>query len=237
MPRCVITWRTDAGLSPERSSSFVQRSSGCSSCSAGCPVWARPCWPARWRSVSGRPICVSMPSRLLCGGRVLLTISRPVSPPMSLRTRWPKVSLAAGAAVVVDAVNPVEDARRGWRDLAHRVARPLRFIEVVCLDESEHRRRVASRTADLEEHTVPTWTDVQNREYEPWTEPASDPRRPASLLAHECLAQALRLHRHLSPVDHQVMRLADLSRLTAELDGLPRGVAKGCSTGAIGGAW
>src|SRR3954453_18682463 len=54
-------------------------------------------------------------------------------------------SLAAGARVVVDAVNPVEEARRGWRDLAHRLSSPLRMIEVVCLDEAEHRRRVEAR--------------------------------------------------------------------------------------------
>jgi predicted kinase len=51
-------------------------------------------------------------------------------------------SLAAGAPVVVDAVNPVEDARKGWRDLAQRLGEPLRVIEVTCLDETEHRRRV-----------------------------------------------------------------------------------------------
>ncbi len=80
-------------------------------------------------------------------------------------------SLEAGVTVVVDAVNPVEEARRGWRDLAQRLATPVRTIEVVCLDEVEHRRRVESRTADLEGHTVPTWRDVQQREYEPWDEP------------------------------------------------------------------
>ena len=112
------------------------------------------------------------------------------SPPDVVAHTVAEGSLAAGAAVVVDAVNPVEDARRGWRDLAQRVTRPLRFIEVVCLDESEHRRRVGSRTADLEEHTVPTWTDVQNREYEPWDEPRLT-LDTASLSPTECLAQAL----------------------------------------------
>jgi predicted kinase len=99
-------------------------------------------------------------------------------------------SLEAGGPVVVDAVNPVEDARRGWRDLAHRLAKPLRVIEVVCLDEPEHRRRVELRTADLEGHVVPTWSDVQDREYEPW-----DERRltvdTATASPTECLAQVL----------------------------------------------
>ena len=80
-------------------------------------------------------------------------------------------TLAAGVPVVVDAVNPVEDARRGWHDLAQRLPRPVRMIEVVCLDEVEHRRRVESRTADLEAHAPPTWDEVLDRRYEPWEEP------------------------------------------------------------------
>jgi predicted kinase len=99
-------------------------------------------------------------------------------------------SLAAGATVVVDAVNPVEEARQGWRDLAHGLAKPLRVVEVVCLDETEHRRRVESRTADLEGHTVPTWRDVQGREYEPWDEPRLT-LDTATASPVECVAQAL----------------------------------------------
>lgn len=99
-------------------------------------------------------------------------------------------SLEAGAAVVVDAVNPVEAARRGWRDLAQRLAKPLHVVEVVCLDEAEHRRRVESRTADLEGHRVPTWPEVQGREYEPWNESRltvdTSTKSPA-----ECLEQVL----------------------------------------------
>ncbi|MGH3049884.1 MAG: AAA family ATPase [Gaiellaceae bacterium] len=99
-------------------------------------------------------------------------------------------SLAAGATVVVDAVNPVEEAREGWRDLARRLAKPLRIVEVVCLDESEHRRRVESRTADLEGHDLPTWREVQDREYEPWHEPRLTVDTATASPA-ECLAQVL----------------------------------------------
>jgi predicted kinase len=77
-------------------------------------------------------------------------------------------SLAAGSSVVVDAVNAVEAARKTWRDLAARAHKPLRIIEVVCSDEDEHRRRVESRSVDLEGHYVPSWPDVVSREYEPW---------------------------------------------------------------------
>lgn len=80
-------------------------------------------------------------------------------------------SLGAGATVVVDAVNPVEAARRGWRELSRRAGVPMRVIEVVCSDAVEHRRRVEVRRADLDGHEVPAWADVTSREYEPWREP------------------------------------------------------------------
>jgi predicted kinase len=99
-------------------------------------------------------------------------------------------SMAAGASVVVDAVNPVEVARRGWRDLAHGLSKPLRVVEVVCRDEAEHRRRVESRTADLEAHEVPTWREVEDREYEPWDEPRLTIDTSSATQA-ECLAQVL----------------------------------------------
>jgi len=79
--------------------------------------------------------------------------------------------LSLGATVVVDAVNPVEEARRGWRELAARHGVRLRLCEVVCSDRDEHRRRVEKRDSDLDGLKVPTWDDVIKREYEPWTEP------------------------------------------------------------------
>ena len=95
--------------------------------------------------------------------------------------------LRAGSSVVVDAVNDVEAARQAWRDLAARTNKPLRIIEVICSDQSEHRRRVEARSVDLEEHYVPTWADVLGREYEPW----HDPRLivDTNRLLAECLLQ------------------------------------------------
>lgn len=78
--------------------------------------------------------------------------------------------LRAGTPVVVDAVNPVEEARRAWRELAQRAGAVLRVVEVVCSDRDEHRRRVEQRRADIDGHKVPTWQQVMNRHYEPWSE-------------------------------------------------------------------
>jgi len=79
-----------------------------------------------------------------------------------------EAQLALDLSAVVDAVNPVEEARQGWRDLAAAFQKPLREIEVVCSDREEHRRRVQSRQPDLAGHTVPTWEEVSRWRYEPW---------------------------------------------------------------------
>jgi predicted kinase len=94
---------------------------------------------------------------------------------MGTPSRWSEElgeASTAGRAgvVVVDAVNPVEAAREGWRNLAASRNLRSRVIEVVCSDESEHRRRVSARESDLPGFAVPTWEQVSRREYEPWSE-------------------------------------------------------------------
>lgn len=78
--------------------------------------------------------------------------------------------LNAGRPVVADAVNNVGAARRSWAVLARDCAVPLRFVQVVCSDEPEHRRRVETRTAQMPGHGVPTWQQVQHRPWESLTE-------------------------------------------------------------------
>ena len=41
-------------------------------------------------------------------------------------------------------------------------------IELVCSNLAEHQKRVETRQADIAEHKLPIWQDVQKREYEPW---------------------------------------------------------------------
>ena len=71
--------------------------------------------------------------------------------------------IALGHDVVVDAVNAVEPARDEWRQLAERTGTLLRFIEVHCSDEREHRRRLESRDRGLGDFREPTWESVQAR--------------------------------------------------------------------------
>ncbi|WP_375481126.1 AAA family ATPase [uncultured Jatrophihabitans sp.] len=76
--------------------------------------------------------------------------------------------LRAGRSVVADAVNNVEVARAGWREVASETDVRIRFVHVTCDDDHEHRRRVESRAADLTGHVVPTWDDVRRRTWEPF---------------------------------------------------------------------
>jgi len=41
-------------------------------------------------------------------------------------------------------------------------------VEIVCSDSDEHRRRVESRVADITAHRLPTWNEVQGRDYRAW---------------------------------------------------------------------
>lgn len=83
-------------------------------------------------------------------------------------------NLNLGTPVVIDAVNPVPEARAGWRGLA-AIAR-LVVLETMIGDDAEHRRRVTARTPDLADQVVPTWDDVLAWEYVPWDDERDGPR-------------------------------------------------------------
>ena len=78
-------------------------------------------------------------------------------------------NLRLGHTVIVDSVNPVGATRDYWREIAARLAVELVEIEVVCSDRHQHRRRVESRGTDIPGLVLPTWQQVLDRHYEPWT--------------------------------------------------------------------
>jgi len=82
-------------------------------------------------------------------------------------------SLSVGTSVVVDAVNPVAEARAGWLGLG-RMGR-LRVLETVVPDVAEHRRRVERRRPDLPGQRVPTWAEVTADGYVAWDESRDGP--------------------------------------------------------------
>jgi predicted kinase len=78
-------------------------------------------------------------------------------------------NLRLGRTVVADSVNPLEITREAWRAVAARAGVPALEIEVVCSDAAEHRARVETRAADMPGFRLPTWAEVEGREYHPWT--------------------------------------------------------------------
>jgi predicted kinase len=75
--------------------------------------------------------------------------------------------------VIVDAVNPAEAPRAGWRNLAakHRIS--LKIIECVCSDETILRQRIEAPVRSVADRHELTWARLLQRraEYEAWTDP------------------------------------------------------------------
>lgn len=102
--------------------------------------------------------------------------------------------LQAGHSAIVDAANLVEPARAAWRDLAAHHGVPLRWIEVVCSDPTEHRRRLEQRGERYAGFVEPTWAEVSAREREPWEDErlVLDSLRPLDQLVPEAIAHLTR---------------------------------------------
>jgi predicted kinase len=77
-------------------------------------------------------------------------------------------NLRLGRTVIADSVNPLSITRDAWRDVAQRAGVHCIEIEVICSDTAKHRRRVETRTVDVEGLKLPTWADVIGRDYAAW---------------------------------------------------------------------
>ena len=78
--------------------------------------------------------------------------------------------LRLGLPVVADAVNPLRCNRAAWSGVAAEAGMRCVFVEVVCSDPVEHRRRIEARAPDIEGHVLPTWDAVLARRHEPMEE-------------------------------------------------------------------
>lgn len=78
-------------------------------------------------------------------------------------------NLRLGLTVIADSVNPLLITRHAWLTVARRANTPPLEVEVICSDPKEHQRRVESRVTDIPGLKLPTWREVQAREYHPWT--------------------------------------------------------------------
>ena len=96
--------------------------------------------------------------------------------------------LRLGHSVIIDAVNPIEAPRAGWRSLAAKYRANLKIIECVCANEAVHRQRTEARRRNIDGMPEVPWSRVLERraEYEPWTDQRltldTSDRTPAELL-------------------------------------------------------
>lgn len=86
----------------------------------------------------------------------------------SLAYRLAKDNLSAGVSVVADSCNPVMATRDAWERVARESGCGFIHIEILCSDKSEHRRRVETRVSTVAGLRLPTWEEVENREYHEW---------------------------------------------------------------------
>ena len=77
-------------------------------------------------------------------------------------------NLKLGRTVVADSVNGLAITRDAWRAAAVAAGVPAVDVEVVCSDAAEHRRRVEERTSDIAGLNLPTWAEVEARDYHAW---------------------------------------------------------------------
>jgi predicted kinase len=77
--------------------------------------------------------------------------------------------LNACVSVVADSCNPIELTRREWEQVAVDAGALYVNVEIVCSDAREHRDRVETRASTIPGLRLPTWHEVENREYHDWT--------------------------------------------------------------------
>ena len=77
-------------------------------------------------------------------------------------------NLKLGNSVVADSCNPIRLTRREWQEIALSNNAFYTNIEVVCSDTEEHKKRIKERECDIPGITLPTWKEVEEREYHAW---------------------------------------------------------------------
>jgi predicted kinase len=77
-------------------------------------------------------------------------------------------NLKIGRDVIADCVNDSQEAREGWSESGRRSGAEVLWLEIMCSDPAEHRRRVETRTSDIAGLALPDWDAVVKRGYDPW---------------------------------------------------------------------
>lgn len=74
--------------------------------------------------------------------------------------------LSAGRDVVADAVNAVEAARKGWRDVAAMAGAGIVEVEVLCSDQRELRTRLETRETGIDGLAPVSFRAATGRDWE-----------------------------------------------------------------------
>lgn len=80
-------------------------------------------------------------------------------------------NLRLGLTVVADSVNPIDETRDSWLAAGVAAGAPVIEVELIRSDPSDHRQQVESRVSDIVGLRLPSWQDVQSRDYRSWTRP------------------------------------------------------------------
>lgn len=77
-------------------------------------------------------------------------------------------NLKNGINVIADSCNPIELTRTEWQEVAINAGTKFINIEVICSDKTEHRKRVENRSPTIPGLKLPTWEEIEQREYHTW---------------------------------------------------------------------
>ncbi len=77
-------------------------------------------------------------------------------------------NLRLGRDVIADCVNDWKIARDGWQAAGLRAGVEVVWVEIVCSDPDEHRRRVETRAPEVPGLEPPDWEAVVRRDYHDW---------------------------------------------------------------------
>ena len=77
-------------------------------------------------------------------------------------------NLNLGINVIADSCNPIELPRKEWIEVAIKTNASFVNIEAICSNISEHKKRVKNRAVNADWLKLPSWGDIENREYHSW---------------------------------------------------------------------
>jgi len=77
-------------------------------------------------------------------------------------------NLKVGNNVIADSCNPIQLTRSEWEKVAISSGADFENIEIVCSDRNIHRHRAENRISTVENLELPSWKEIESREYHPW---------------------------------------------------------------------